>query len=63
LDKNNLGEKSALCLSQLFQTCREIGSLGIEELSLDDNPIGTIVSVYVCMYLCMYVCMCRCVDV
>lgn len=40
LDKNNLGEKSALCLSQLFQTCREIGSLHVEELSLNDNPIG-----------------------
>lgn len=40
LDKNNLGEKSALCLSQLFQTCREIGSICIEELSLNDNPIG-----------------------
>lgn len=40
LDKNKLSDKSAVCLSQLIQTCLSIGTLKIEELSISDNLIG-----------------------
>lgn len=40
LDRNKLGDRSAICLAQLLRSCHSIGTLHIEELSVCDNPIG-----------------------
>jgi hypothetical protein len=40
LDRNKLGDKSAICLAQLIRSCHGIGTIHIEELSVCENPIG-----------------------
>eukprot|EP01041_Mallomonas_annulata_P003119 gene3119-6137_t len=40
LNRNNLGDKAAMCLAQLLQSCNPLGYVCIEELHLNDNPIS-----------------------
>ena len=40
LNRNNLGDKAAMCLAQLLQSNTTSGSLCIDEIYVNDNPIG-----------------------
>ena len=39
-NRNNLGDKAAMCLAQLLQSSSSSGSLRLAELHANDNPIG-----------------------